>query len=388
MKDLLISHELREYVVSLRRELHQHPELSMQEDWTCGRICRELSSLRIPYEIAGEKNVIGRIECGPGKKIAIRADFDALPIQEVIDVPWKSTQEHVMHACGHDGHTAALLGTAKVLMSIKSQLRGTVYLCFQQGEEAGQGADKCVEYLKEEGGVDMVIGAHLMSLMEVGTIDVNPGFRANGAGIFQVDVIGKGGHGSRPDLVPNVLTMVCDIYQHLISIPSNRLEAARTSVISPCMIQAGQRFNILPETARLEGSFRFSGMEDGDLLTNMIRETAERIAAVYGGEVKTGFQLAAKYPIINDPAATAIGQDAAAACGLQLLQLPPTSASDNFCEFLHAFPGFFCFIGSHSGREGTSGIHHAPDFDFNEAALVNAVRFFCACVERFLLPQE
>ena len=175
MNDFLNSHALQEYVVSLRRELHQHPELSMREDWTCGRICEELSALGIPYKLAGEKNVIGRIEFGPGKKLAIRADFDALPVQETVDVPWKSTQENVMHACGHDGHTAALLGTARALLPMKNQLHGTVYLCFQQGEEAGQGADKCVEYLKAHGGVDMAIGTHLLSILDTGAIDGGPG---------------------------------------------------------------------------------------------------------------------------------------------------------------------------------------------------------------------
>lgn len=238
MNDFLNSHALQEYVVSLRRELHQHPELSMREDWTCGRICEELSALGIPYELAGEKNVIGRIEFGPGKRLAIRADFDALPVQETVDVPWKSALENVMHACGHDGHTAALLGTAKALLSMKERLHGTVFLCFQQGEEVGQGADKCVEYLKAHGGVDMAIGAHLLSLLDTGTIDIGPGLRANGTDIFHIDITGKGGHGSRPDLVSNVLTIACDIYQHLIAIPSNRLEAARTCVVSPCVIQA------------------------------------------------------------------------------------------------------------------------------------------------------
>lgn len=384
MNDFLNSHALQEYVVSLRRELHQHPELSMQEDWTCGRICEELSALGIPYELAGEKNVIGRIEFGPGKRLAIRADFDALPVQETVDVPWKSALENVMHACGHDGHTAALLGTAKALLSMKERLHGTVFLCFQQGEEVGQGADKCVEYLKAHGGVDMAIGAHLLSLLDTGAIDIGPGLRANGAGIFHIDITGKGGHGSRPDLVSNVLTIACDIYQHLIAIPSNRLEAARTCVVSPCVIQAGQRYNVLPETARLEGTFRFSGDGDGKLLMDMIQDTAERIAAIYGGSAKTSFEPMASYPVINDPAAAAIGQDAAMACGLRLLQLPPTSASDNFSEFLHVFPGFFCFVGSRSDREGTSGVHHASNFDFDETAMLHIVRFFCACAERIL----
>ena len=181
-----------------------------------------------------------------------------------------------------------------------------------------------------------------------------------------------------------MLTIACDIYQHLIAIPSNRLEAARTCVVSLCAIQAGQRYNVLPETARLEGTFRFSGDGDGKILMDMIQDTAERIAAIYGGIAKTSFETMAAYPVVNDPAATAIGQDAAMACGLRLLQLPPTSASDNFSEFLHVFPGFFCFVGSRSDRDGTSGVHHASNFDFDETAMLHIVRFFCDCAERIL----
>lgn len=380
----LTKEELSDYVISLRREFHQHPEVSMREDWTCGRICREMSALGIPYEIAGEKNVIGRLEFGEGRRIAFRSDFDALPVEETLDVPWKSRRENVMHACGHDGHTAALLGAARLLQSAGERLHGTVYLCFQQGEEVGRGAEECVEYLRQRGGVDMVIGAHLFPAFETGTIDVDPGLRAKGAGFFHIDITGKGGHGSRPDLVPNVLTMACDIYQHLISIPCNRFDAARGCVIVPCAIRAGERWNILPERAWLEGTIRFSSVEDGVMLMDLIRSTAEGIAAVHGGKASLDSRFAS-YPIINDTNASTLGQTAATICGLRPLHMPPAAISDNFAEFLKAFPGCFCFIGSRSARTGSSSVHHAANFDFDEAALAHMSRFFSACAEQLLL---
>ena len=372
------------YVTTLRREFHSHPELSMQEVWTSQRICQELNSLDIPYVIAGEKNVIGWLDGRPGRRIALRADFDALPVQEETDLPWKSQCNGVMHACGHDGHIAILLGTARALAALRDQLTGTVYFCFQQGEEVGQGADRCVQYLQDQGGVDCVIAAHLMGLLETGTIDLAPGVRAAGAQSFSINITGKGGHSSRPDLTNNVPAILCDIYQHLVAIPSNRLEAARTCVVCPCVLQTGNKANILSESAHIEGTIRFFGTEDGAVLTCMIQEIATQIAALHGGNTETTFQSIAKYPIINDPSATAIGLQAAEACGLTILNSPPTSASDNFAEFLHAFPGFFCFIGCKPSGEGISGIHHAPNFDFDEEAMFHTVAFFVECVGRFL----
>lgn len=377
-------HALEDYTVALRREFHKHPELSMEEEWTYRRICRELETLKIPYVTVGDKNVIGKLDLGPGRRLAIRADFDALPLEEEVDVPWRSEIPGAMHACGHDGHTAVLLGTAKGLLSMRERLTGTVYLCFQQGEEIGQGADRCVEYLLEQGGVDWAIGAHLMSILETGTIDLSPGFRAAGASLFSIDISGRGGHGSRPDLSNWVPAILCDIYQHLVAIPSNRLEAARTSVISPCVLRAGTKVNVLPETARMEGTIRFTGMEDGKTLMDLVRQTADQVAAIYGGKAETAFRLASQYPIVNDPETVAAGRRAAEMCGLKLVDIPPATASDNFSEFLHAFPGFFCFIGSHSNRPGTSGIHHAPDFDLDERALSHAVAFFLRCALEFL----
>ena len=179
---------LQEYVITLRRDFHRYPELSGKEERTCARICEELRKMGIPFEIAGDKNVIGRIENGPGKRIAFRADFDALPVAEQVDVPWKSEVPGCMHACGHDAHAACLLGAAMLFLEYREQWGGTIYLCFQQGEESGLGAEDCVRYLQAQGGVDAVFSAHMMSILPPGVINLQAGTRANGSIAFHIDI--------------------------------------------------------------------------------------------------------------------------------------------------------------------------------------------------------
>lgn len=380
------SMQFGDYVINLRRELHMHPELSMEESWTSQRICQELTCLGIPYEIVGEKNVIGILHGSKSESteaIALRADFDALPVTEEVNVPWKSKFDGVMHACGHDAHTAILMGAAKLLVQDPDQFSGTVYLCFQQGEETGKGADACVAYLKSKGNVKYAFGAHVLSLLPPGVINLESGLRATGCYIFHIDIKGKGGHGARPDAAVSAAEIACDLYQHLIKIPSNHLEAARTCVVSPCMIHAGTKSNIIPETASIEGTLRFSGENDGELLTGMVEDLSKAVAKLYGGEAGVTFTTVAPYPIINDAKACEIGEKAAKDIGLRPVSMPPTSASDNFAEFQHEFPGFYCFIGSKPDREGSTGIHHAPTFDLDDSVLPKASEFFarlCALV--------
>ena len=380
------SMQFGDYVINLRRELHMHPELSMEESWTSQRICQEFTRLGIPYEIVGEKNVIGILHGSKSESteaIALRADFDALPVTEEVNVPWKSKFDGVMHACGHDAHTAILMGAAKLLVQDPDQFSGTVYLCFQQGEETGKGADACVAYLKSKGNVKYAFGAHVLSLLPPGVINLESGLRATGCYIFHIDIKGKGGHGARPDAAVSAAEIACDLYQHLIKIPSNHLEAARTCVVSPCMIHAGTKSNIIPETASIEGTIRFSGENDRELLTGMVEDLSKAVAKLYGGEAGVTFTTVAPYPIINDAKACEIGEKAAKDIGLRPVSMPPTSASDNFAEFQHEFPGFYCFIGSKPDREGSTGIHHAPTFDLDDSVLPKASEFFarlCALV--------
>lgn len=371
-----------EYVISLRRKLHQHPELSGKEKDTRAVICAELEKLGIPYDIVDVKNVIGCIKNGSGKRIAFRADIDALPVEEQVDVPWKSNTPGVMHACGHDAHTAALLGSAKLFAENPSQWHGTVYLCFQCGEEAGIGAAECVQYLQEQGGVDAAFAVHMLSILPPGLINLQPGVRANGGITFHIDIQGKSGHGARPDVAVSAAEIMCDTYQQLLRIPSNHHEAAKTCVISPCILRSGTRFNVIPGEAVIEGTIRFMGIEDGAILEERVRHVAEAVAAFHGGTAQVQFTPAARYPVVNDEKMTAIGREAAEAVGFKHFDMPNSSASDNFAEFLHAFPGYYCFVGSQPSRPGTSGIHHAPDFDLDESVLPRISFIFLETAKR------
>lgn len=373
--------DLINYVVKIRRDLHQYPELSGKEVRTRRRICEELDELNIPYDIVEGKNIIARIVNGDGGEIALRADFDALPIHEDVNVLWRSNNSGVMHACGHDGHTSSLLGTAKLLLDHIGEWSGKVYLCFQHGEEIGAGACECVNYLKENTQTKAVLGAHLMSIIPTGSVILPTGLTAAGAFAFKIHIKGKGGHSGRPDLASSAAEIMCDIYQNIIKIPSNHHEAASTCIICPCMLHSGEKANIIPEFAEIEGTARFMGSDACETLMDRIRSTSELTAALHGGTVALEFEVLAKYPIINDTTVAEIGRKAAERVNLKILEAPPTTASDNFAEFLHEFPGFYCFVGSKSERVGTSGVHHAANFDLDESAIVNISELFYETVK-------
>jgi len=222
----------------------------------------------------------------------------------------------------------------------------------------------------------------VISILPSGVINLQAGTRANGAVVFHIDIQGRGGHGARPDVAISAAEIMCDIYQQLLRIPSNHHEAARTCVISPCVLHSGTRFNVIPEAAVIEGTIRFLGLEDVDILMARVRDTAEKVAAFHGGAAQVRFEVMSRYPVINDAAMSAVGRKAAEAAGFKLLDMPHSSASDNFAEFLHAFPGFYCFVGSQPDRPGTSGVHHAPNFDLDESVLPGISELFLETVKR------
>lgn len=381
-----LTEKYEQYVIDLRREFHMHPELSLKEDWTRGRIAQELTALGIPCEEVAGHNVVGVVDSGkPGKSIAIRADFDALPLEEEVDVPFKSQVPGCMHACGHDAHAACLLGIGRILNELKDTFSGKVYLCFQAAEEAGCCADEIVEYLKAKGGVDGAIGMHVAGALEPGYVELREGARLSGAEIFYIDIKGVGGHGSRPDLTCNPIPAAVDLYQRLISIPTNKHSMFDTCVVSPCCLKAGERFNIVPETAHIEGTIRYYKMGDGEVVLDKIRKTAEAVCASHGCTVTVTNSAGAKYPLINDPASIAMARKIATDIGLKLADdLDPSAGSDNFAEFLAAFPGFYMNLGTHSSRPGTSGNHHNPTFDVDESTFKKDMELFVLYTQQFL----
>ncbi|WP_105205131.1 M20 family metallopeptidase [Neobittarella massiliensis] len=384
VKELITKYE--PYMVEMRRELHQHPEISLQEEWTSARICQELESAGISYQVVGHRNVVGVVDSGkPGRSIAIRADFDALPMDELVDLPYKSKIKGAMHSCGHDAHTATLLGCGKVLNDLKDSFNGKVYLCFQIAEEVGAGADEIVAYLKEQGGVDEAIAVHVLGAEEVGTMVLPDGAMYAGNMGFKVTVKGVGGHGSRPDLAVDPLRPACDILLKIQAIPVNRHDPFETVVISPCMINGGTKNNIIPEACEIEGNIRFFRVGEGEELVGEIARMAEQIAAAYGATVEVSHSSMALYPVVNTAESAQRGRALAKELGLTVLAPPnPNLASDNFADFLQAFGGFYASFGAHSHRPGTSGNHHNPTFDMDEAAMPLWGEFLSEYAYRFL----
>lgn len=383
-----LAHSVQEYVVAQRRTFHRHPEVSFQEKETCRRICDQLGEMGIEHQVVGGYNVVGVIRGGQaGKRVAIRADIDALPIQEETDLPFQSGNPGVMHACGHDGHTAILLGTAKALLQIKEELCGTVYLCFQTAEERGGGADEMVAWLKEQGGVDLAFGTHLFAYIPVGVIGIPAGPMLAGAGSWKVTVHGRGGHASRPDRAVNPVPAACDILLKLAAIPVNRHAPYDVCVIAPTMIHGGEVRNVIPDDARIEGGFRFFKYGDNGKIADTIRQIAENTARAYGAEAQVEVPDRYTPPVVNDAGSVAFARQTLQELGLlKIMEMPePDTGSDNFGAFLQAFPGFYCAIGAQCSREGASCNHHNSKFDIDEAAFLPAVAFFVEHTRRFLI---
>ena len=245
-------------IVSWRRYLHQYPELSFQEVKTAKFIEEKLLSfgLKVKTNIGGN-GLIGILTGGqPGKTIALRADFDALPIIDEKDVPYKSLNHGVMHACGHDGHTAALLGTAQTLSKFRENIKGTIIFIFQHAEETPPGGAKFMIEENVLDGVDLIFGAHLASGIPLGKVALGDGFRMAAVDKFEIIVKGKGGHGARPHDSIDPIVIGSEIVNSLQKIVSRRVDPLQSAVVTIGIFQAGSGFNVIADTARLEGTVR------------------------------------------------------------------------------------------------------------------------------------
>lgn len=375
-----------DYIISMRREFHRHPELSCQEERTSRRIREELDKMGIFNTVVGNRNVVGIINPGAeGKRIAIRGDSDALLVTEETGLPFASENPGVMHACGHDGHAAILLGIGKSLQEIADQLPGSVFLCFQIAEEIGKGADEIVAYLKENGGVDQVISTHLMSWLPLGGITIPDGPVASGFCLFNIKVKGTGGHGSRPHLAVNPLMPASEILLKIAAIPTNRHNAFDTCVVSPCAINGGNKSNIIPETAEIIGSIRSFKYGDAQKIMDVMKTIAENTAASYGAKAEVTAPKGFAAPAINNDEAAACGRELAEKMGLNVITPEyPNIGSDNYADFLEAFPGFYCFVGSMKEGDQVSANHHHPRFDIDERSLDISAEFMAEYAVRFL----
>ena len=364
----------KEYIISMRRYFHAHPEASLKEYGTCKRIEAELDQMKIPHTRVGETGVYAWIDGkqGPGKTVALRADMDALELEDLKDVEYRSQYPGMCHACGHDGHTATLLGAAKVLKEKEAEFGGQVRLFFQQAEEIGQGGRQFVQAGLMDG-VDRVFGAHVSSALDSGKIAVTKGPQNSSCDCFKIRVTGKGAHVSKPHLGVDAAYVAAQIVVALQSIVARSTDPLESVVVGIGIIRAGTRYNVVAEHAEIEGTTRTFSPEVRKSTNDRVRKIAEGVAAAYGAEAEVEFQAYAN-PLIND--ATAVEEVTAVLepiCGKEAIvpDFEKALGADDFADFLEKAKGMYAFVGTRNpDNPDTASAHHNGHFDIDEEALL------------------
>lgn len=375
-------------IIATRRDIHRHPELSFKEFRTAELVAKRLAKLNIEVrEKVGKTGVVGTLKGGkPGDTIALRADMDALPMQEISDVPYASVHDGVMHACGHDGHTAMLLGAAKVLSEKRESLRGTVKFIFQPAEEGHAGA----RYMLEDGallGVDEIYGIHLWNYQKFGTVGVKPGPIMAASDKFVIDIEGIGGHGAAPQGTVDPVVVAAQLIMALQTIVSRNTNPIESTVITVAMVEAGSNFNIIPKTARLCGTARAYTEDNRQLLKTRMAAITEGIAAAYGASIKLDYQDGYP-PTINAPEQAAVLLKAAQSVVGNEAAGPPylSMGGEDFSYFAQQVPACYFLVGSApQDREPMSVPHHCSHFDIDERALLVGASVFVNVIENRLL---
>lgn len=360
----------KNYVIKLRRYFHKNPEPSWKEFETSKKIKAELENMKIPYiEIAGT-GVVATIEGTlDGKTVALRGDMDALEVTEKNEIEYKSQNSGVMHACGHDGHTAMLLGAAKALNEIKDNIRGTIKLIFQPAEEMVQGAKKMIDEGALEG-VDGILGIHLWVGLETGKISVDPGPRMASGDHVIIDIEGKGGHGSMPQQGIDAIVAASSLVMNTQSIMSREINPLDTVVFTIGSFNAGTRFNVIAGEAHLEGTVRCFDPQTRAMLPEIIKRHADNTAKTYRANAKVQY-IQGTPPTINDEKCSSIAENTV----LNMLgkngltKMEKTTGSEDMAYYLEKIPGLIAFVGAGNDKKEASFPHHHPRFNIDEDSL-------------------
>lgn len=360
----------KEYVIAMRREIHANPEACLKEFNTSKRIKEELDKIGIPYKGCAGTGVVGTIVGGkPGKTVGLRADIDALEITELNDLEFKSKNEGIMHACGHDGHTAMLLGAAKALNEIKSEINGTVKLLFQPAEELLVGAKKMIEGGALEG-IDMIYGQHLWNDFVAGKVNVESGPRmASGDGII-ITFYGKGGHGSMPNQTVDPVVMSASFIMNVNAIISREKDPMEAMVFTLGIMKAGTRFNIIPDKASMSGTLRCFSEDTRQKTFKSIERYAQATADMFGGRAEVTISEGTSVTANDENLTQVAKKTAEKLVGKENMILQDkTTGSEDMAYYLSEIPGVFAFVGSGYEDREKSFPHHHPQFDINEKSL-------------------
>ncbi|WP_096439128.1 M20 metallopeptidase family protein [Alteribacter populi] len=374
-------------MVEFRRDLHMYPELSHQEVNTPKKIAEFLSNLGLEVRTGvGEKGVVGYLKGGkPGKTVALRADFDALPIQEENDVEYKSRVPGVMHACGHDIHTSALLGVAKALSEVRDDIKGNVVFIHQFAEEVIPGGAK---FMIEDGcldGVDVVYGAHVSSIHPLGSVGVREGDMMACGDTFEIEISGIGGHAATPHLTVDPIVLGSQTIVNLQQIVSRKVDPLKPAVVSVAAFNSGTGFNVIPDKARITGTVRTFDEDVRDMIESLMEEIV--VSTCKGSGAEATFNYVRGYPAVkNDSLETKrIETIAKNLFGEEkVLQMNPQMGMEDFAYYVQKVPGTFFWVGGGNNTLGEAYPHHNPKFNVDEQSMVDIGKLFVSAVFDYL----
>ena len=377
--------KISEHIYSYRRDFHQYPELSFQEYRTAETISKHLESFGIDHRTGvGKTGVVGEIVFGDGPTIALRADMDALPIQEVGDLKYKSKNEGVMHACGHDGHMAILLGAANALSKNKKLKKGKVRFIFQPAEEGAGGArymikDGCLDQ------VDEIYGLHLWNYQPVGEIGVKNGPIMAAADMFDIIIKGKGGHGATPQGTVDAIVVASNLITMLQTIVSRNTNPLDNTVVTIGEINGGQNFNVIADEVRLTGTTRAYTENNRNMIKKRMQDIIDGVSKSFGAEIvlkyKEGYPPTVNHEdptkLILEASSMVVGKGA----GYPYLSM----GGEDFSYYLQKVPGCFFFVGSAPDKNNIlSTPHHCSHFDIDERSLLIGASVYVNLIDNIL----
>ncbi|UBH10781.1 amidohydrolase [Macrococcus armenti] len=364
-------------MINVRRYLHQHPEVSFHEEKTYAYILEALCKLShfTIREHVGGKGIVAKISNGNGPSIAFRADFDALPIQDQKDVPYKSQNDGVMHACGHDGHTSILLSVARLLNKTYQSINGTVTLIFQFAEEVAPGGARDMVSDGALTGVDKVYGNHLWSPYEQGAVYSRKGALMACPDTFHITVQGKGGHGASPESTIDAIVVMAELIINLQTIISRNVAPTEQAVLTVGKVVAGDTFNIISDSAYCTGTVRTFNPEVKQMIKDAMDREVKGITAAKGATCI--FDYIDGYPaVINESEAVDVIDRAAEQAGIPFKETEQLMIGEDFSYYIQHKPGAFFLTAAGKTSKGITAPHHHPLFDFDEQAMIDAVKMF------------
>lgn len=381
-KDLIEkkAEHIQKELVKWRRKIHQNPELGFKEYQTSDFIAAKLNEFGIDYKRICKTGLVGLIKGSkPGKTLAIRADIDALPLTEKNEVSYKSKNKGVMHACGHDGHTAILLGTAKVLNEMKEQINGNIKLIFQPAEEGPGGAKPMIEAgVLKEPPVDCILGLHINPGIESGMIGLKEGRMQAAPDYFEIKIKGKGGHGARPYETIDPISIGSQVVLGVQQIISREIDTLKPLVISIGSFHAGEAFNAIPKEALIKGTVRSFDNDVRKMVNKRMKEIIKNITKAYKADYE--FKYSFEYPPaynnkeLTDLMKEVIKEDFGEEYLYELAE--PSMGGDDFAYFSQEVPGLYMRLGTRNEKKGTINPLHSQSFNLDEDILKQGVKLF------------